>query len=92
VVAARRSAPETAISPEWIVCNARTRAVVDGVVACPRGVSSPLAYCLECRFLEDADDDRNRERGCSADLTAAPFDARLESPTHSWAELVIELL
>lgn len=82
---------ETAIIPEWIVCNASAHAVVDGVVVCPRGVFSPLAHCLECRFLEGAEADRDRARSCSVEPTATASEPRPESFA-SWAELIIELL
>ena len=78
--------------PEWIVCNATAHSVVDGVVVCPRGVFSPLAHCLECRFLEGAEDDRDLDRSCSIEPTAAPRDAEVESPMTNWAQLIIELL
>ena len=86
------AAAEFARGPEWIVCNASTHSVVDGVVVCPRGVFSPLAHCLECRFLEGGEDDRDLDRSCSIEPTAAPHDAQVESPMANWAELIIELL
>ncbi|MDQ2941343.1 MAG: hypothetical protein M3R05_04040 [Chloroflexota bacterium] len=51
-----------------------------------------MAHCLECRFLEGAEDDRDRERSCSVEPTAAPVEAQLESPMTNWGELIIELL
>lgn len=69
---------------------ASARSVVNGVVACPLGSFSPWAHCLGCHFLEGADGDR--ERICSVEPGAVPAEARLEPPTASWAELIIELL
>ena len=76
--------------PEWIVCQARERSVVEGVIACPGGPFSPWSQCLACRFLESADDDRGRERSCSTDLAEAAVMPHPESP-NSCTELVIEL-
>lgn len=70
MVAPRDSALGTGIVPGWIVCHARARSVVDGVVACPDGVFSTWADCLGCRFLDDADGDRDPERSCSVEPTA----------------------
>ncbi len=86
------AAPGGTFTPEWIICKASARSAVDGVVVCPLGVFSPLAHCLECRFLEGAEDDRDRERSCSVEPTAAPVEAQLESPMTNWGELIIELL
>ena len=61
------SALETAIVPGWIVCHRSERSVVDGSVVCPEGIFSAWANCLECRFLEGADGDRDPERSCSVD-------------------------
>ncbi len=85
------AAAEIAIIPEWIVCNASTRSVVDGVVVCPRGIFSPLAHCLECRFLEGAEGDRDSRRTCSVEPTATGSEPQPDSFA-SWAELIIELL
>jgi hypothetical protein len=92
VVAVDDAALGTAIAPEWIVCKASARSVVDGVVVCPSGIFSPWAHCLGCRFLEGAEDDRDAARSCSVEPTAAPAEAQPESPTSAWAELIIELL
>lgn len=90
MVAADGAALQTAVAPEWIVCKASARSVVDGVVVCPLGVFSPWAHCLDCHFLEGADGDR--ERTCSVETGTGRAEAQLEPPTASWAELIIELL
>jgi hypothetical protein len=90
VVAADDGGLGTTVAPEWIVCNASARSVVDGVVVCPLGIFSPWAHCLECRFLEGAEGDR--ERSCSVETTAAAADDRPELPMVDWAELIVELL
>jgi len=41
VVAALDTALGAAIVPEWIVCHASERSVVDGIVVCPDGIFSP---------------------------------------------------
>jgi len=63
------SPPATAIGPEWVVCGGSTRSVVDGNVVCPAGIFSLLPSCLECRFLEDGEDDRDLDRSCSVEPT-----------------------
>jgi hypothetical protein len=90
VVAADGAALATAVAPEWIVCKASARSVVDGVVVCPLGIFSSWAHCLPCQFLEGADGDR--ERTCSVEPGAVLAEDQLEPPTGSWAELIIELL
>jgi hypothetical protein len=49
-------------APKWIVCLGAERAVVDGIVACPRSRSRAVAggACLECRFLSWRDGDRDQ--------------------------------
>jgi hypothetical protein len=79
-------------SPDWIACRGTTRSVVDGVVVCPEGSFSPWAHCLNCRYLEGAEDDRDRERSCHGDPVDTATEDRIEPPVESWARLVIELL
>lgn len=67
MVAALDSTVGSAIVPEWVVCHAAQRSVVDGSVVCPDGTSSTWTNCLGCRFLEGADGDRDAERSCSVD-------------------------
>jgi hypothetical protein len=54
-------------APEWIVCLGAERAVVDGIVACPRSRPRAVAVtdCLDCRFLSWRDSDRNQPDPCS---------------------------
>jgi hypothetical protein len=79
-------------APAWITCHGSTRSVVEGVVICPHGWFMPWARCLGCRYLEEAEDDRDRERGCSCEPTLTTADDHSALPLESWAELVIELL
>lgn len=91
---------EPATSPsEWIVCRGTMRPVSSGAVQCPLGGVAPLEGCLDCRWLEDADDDRSDPKGCRTEemslalLSAAT--ARVESPASAAAtplSLVVELL
>ena len=92
VVANPDSAVGTAIVPEWIVCHASERFPVDGVVVCPDGIFATLAHCLECRFLEEADGDRDPERSCSVDSAAVPAEHPPQPPLTAWTDLIIELL
>ena len=57
--------------PSWIACRGRTRTVVNGEVDCPPGILAAWTKCLECRYLEAAEDDRHPERGCSIDAWRA---------------------
>jgi hypothetical protein len=79
-------------APAWITCHRNTRSVVEGVVICPQGWFMPWARCLGCRYLEGAQDDRDRERGCSCEPALTVADDRTELPLENWAALVIELL
>lgn len=79
-------------APAWITCRGRTRSVVEGVAICPQGWFMPWARCLGCRYLEAAENDRDREHGCSWEPAPAVADDRTELPLESWAALVIELL
>lgn len=81
-----------AVVPDWIVCQASTRSVVHGLVLCPRGSFSAWAQCWGCRFLEGAEADRDVERSCSVEPTAAAAETRPEPSTMAWSELIIELL
>jgi len=90
VVAADAAALPSAVAPEWIVCKASERSVVDGVVVCPLGIFSTWAHCMGCQFLEGADDDR--ERTCSVEPGTFPRKTQQEPPIASWGELIIELL
>ncbi len=81
-----------AIPPEWVVCQTSARAVVDGVVVCPRGLLSHWASCLECRFLEGTEGDRDRGWSCSVEPVAADDETHPEPPTAAWTELLIEML
>ncbi len=60
---------ETTVAPEWIVCRASARSVVDGGVVCPSGTFTAWTHCLECHFLEGADGDRDRT--CSVEPASA---------------------
>jgi len=79
-------------APEWIVCQANARAVVDGIVLCPRGIPSAWALCLTCRFLEDAESDRERDRDCSIEPTATDDEPVPEAPIETWTQRPVELL
>ena len=74
------AALETTVAPEWIVCKASARSVVDGMVVCPSATFSPWVDCLECRFLEGSDDDRDRT--CSVEPGEVLAEAQL--PLSVW--------
>jgi hypothetical protein len=80
------------MAPEWIACRGATHSVVEGVVICPEGSFSPWVRCLSCRYLEAAEDDRDRECGPSSPPGISAAEHRIEPPPESWAALVIELL
>lgn len=84
MVVADSTAVAIGITPEWIVCRASARAVVDGLVARPLGTFSPWTNCLECRFLGGAEGDRRPERSCSIEPAVTPAPVQ--------PELIIELL
>ena len=79
-------------APEWVVCRGATHSVVEGVVICPEGSFSPWENCLNCRHLEAAEGDRDRERSCSGEPALTVAEDRIEPPLEGWAKLAIELL
>jgi hypothetical protein len=91
-VTAHAGTAPIANAPAWITCHGSTRSVVEGVVICPQGWFMPCARCLGCRYLEAAEDDRDRERGCSCEPALTGADDRTELPLENWAALVFELL
>ena len=60
----------TAPDPEWVVCDAATRMVVGGWVACPVNGARPVGSCLTCRHLITSSAERSTGGWC-ANLDAA---------------------
>ena len=91
-VTTRAGTPPDTVAPEWIACRGAVRSVVEDVVVCPRGWFAPWERCLGCRYLEAAEDDRDRDCSCFSEPTITTAEDRVEPPLESWAQLVIELL
>lgn len=57
----------TPTEEDWVVCLGETRAVTDGVVACPMRGGEPVAVetCAECHLLSWHHDERSFGASCS---------------------------
>ena len=51
---------------EWVVCASAARWVWSGVAECPRNGPTGLATCIDCRFLETLEGER--DLSCSAEI------------------------
>jgi len=51
---------------EWVVCGSATRAVQSGVAECPHNGPTSLSTCIDCRFLQTMEGER--DLSCSAEF------------------------